>query len=309
MIWGNVNFDYAFSSARGRSGGMLSVWDNSIFVKRHISCLNNFVVVEGEWVILGLKCFMVNVYAPQDEMEKRVLWQLLLSFINNNPGHYFIMGDFNAVRFEHERMGTTFSNRVVNYFNDFISEASLIDIPLGGFYFTRVDKTGKKLSKLDRFLLSTDLISRLPDMEAIALDLSIADHRPILLRQGKLNFGPIPFKFFNSWMEKDGFEKLVIEDWKVKPVVRSSNGFIVFKEKLKKLKMAIRGWGVDQVKKEEAILVNFSNPLDDIDKLVDMGAGSEELHNERRRILKEKRKLEHAKMLDESQKAKVKWCV
>ncbi|XP_076894798.1 uncharacterized protein LOC143547198 [Bidens hawaiensis] len=223
MMWGNVNFDYAFSSARGRSGGMLSVWDNSVFVKRHISCLNNFVVVEGEWVILGLKCFMVNVYAPQDEMEKRVLWQSL-SFINNNLGHYFIMGDFNEVRFEHERMGTTF--------------------PIGwpGFYFTQVDATEKKLSKLDRFLLSADLISRLPNMEAIALDLSIANHHPILLRQSKLNFGPIPFKFFNSWMEKDGFEKLVIEDWKVKHVMRSSNGFIVFKEKLKKLKVVIRGW-------------------------------------------------------------------
>ncbi|XP_076905744.1 uncharacterized protein LOC143561587 [Bidens hawaiensis] len=226
IMWGNVNFDYAFSSARGRSGGMLSVWDNSVCVKRHISGLNNFVVVEGEWVILGLNCFMVNVYAPQDEMEKRVLWQSLLSFINNNPGHYFIMGDFNAARFEHERMGTTFSNRVARYFNDFISEASLTDIPLGSFYFTRVDATGKKLSKLDRFLLSVDLISRLPNFEAIALELSIAYHCLILLRQNKL---------------------------------------------------------------------------------VDMGAGSDELLNEMRSILKEKRKLEHVKMLDESQKAKVKW--
>ncbi|XP_076891944.1 uncharacterized protein LOC143543519 [Bidens hawaiensis] len=144
-------------------------------------------------------------------MEKMVLWQSLLSFINNNPGHYFIMGDFNAVWFEHERMGTAFSNRVARHFNNFISEASLNDIPLGGFYFARVDDTGKKLSKFDRFLAS-DLIFRLPNMEAIALDLSIADHRPILLRQGKLNFGPIPFKLFNSWMKKDGFEMLVIED-------------------------------------------------------------------------------------------------
>ena len=30
-MWGNCNFDFASSSARGSSGGILSVWDPNVF--------------------------------------------------------------------------------------------------------------------------------------------------------------------------------------------------------------------------------------------------------------------------------------
>lgn len=37
-VWGNQNFDFACSSARGRSGGIISIWDPSYFIKNRTSC-------------------------------------------------------------------------------------------------------------------------------------------------------------------------------------------------------------------------------------------------------------------------------
>ena len=69
------------------------------------------------------------------------------------PGFYVLFGDFNAVRFTSEQLGSQFSQLRATNFNNFIIDAGLFDIPMGGFNFTRVSKNGEKLKKLDRFLV------------------------------------------------------------------------------------------------------------------------------------------------------------
>ena len=72
-MWGHNIFDFASSSARGLSGGILSVWDPNVFRKLSVACTRNLVIVEGTWLASGLTCFMVNVYAPQSQVEKQEL--------------------------------------------------------------------------------------------------------------------------------------------------------------------------------------------------------------------------------------------
>lgn len=57
---------------------------------------------------------------------------------------------------------------------------------------------GLKLSKLDRFLVSHDLLEIYSDLIVVDLDRYFADHCPILLKTTKLDFGPTPFRFFNQ---------------------------------------------------------------------------------------------------------------
>ena len=52
------------------------------------------------------------------------------------------------------------------------------------------------MSKLDRFLVLENLFNIFPNINAIALERFISDHRPILLREVSFNYGPIPFHFF-----------------------------------------------------------------------------------------------------------------
>ncbi|GJU53587.1 RNA-directed DNA polymerase, eukaryota, reverse transcriptase zinc-binding domain protein [Tanacetum coccineum] len=48
-FWGNMLFDFATSSARGRSGGILCVWDKSLFHKKRTYATEHCIFVEDLW--------------------------------------------------------------------------------------------------------------------------------------------------------------------------------------------------------------------------------------------------------------------
>nr|GEX17920.1 RNA-directed DNA polymerase, eukaryota [Tanacetum cinerariifolium] len=70
---------------------------------------------------------------------------------------------------------------------------NLIDIPLGGYSFTWAHKSATMMSKLDRFLVSEGLLINFPNLLGLCLDRRISDHRPILMCEAKLDYGPTPF--------------------------------------------------------------------------------------------------------------------
>ncbi|KAJ9561857.1 hypothetical protein OSB04_007017 [Centaurea solstitialis] len=113
--------------------------------------------------------------------------------------------------------GTVFSSRGAEFFNDFIHEAGLTEVKRGGLKFTRMSADGSKLSKLDRFLVTPNLILVLPKLHS--------DHSPLLLRGSSLDFGPTYFKFFNSWLGDPSLTSLVVANWSWIP--RGRNPFTV----------------------------------------------------------------------------------
>ncbi|PWA76165.1 RNA-directed DNA polymerase, eukaryota [Artemisia annua] len=208
-MWGNYEFDYACSLSRGRSGGLISVWDPNVFVKNQIWCDDWYVIVQGKWVNSDEVFYMINIYGPQEPNAKSSLWNRILEFIGNHEGHFVIFGDMNEVRDESERYGTIFSRLEAQIFNSFIDDASLVDLPLGGRTYTWMNKAGTKMSKLDRFLVSTSMIDTHPDLKVTALPRGWSDHIPLMLHNEKVDYGPVPFKFFHSWLQRDGFEQCI----------------------------------------------------------------------------------------------------
>nr|GFC91699.1 RNA-directed DNA polymerase, eukaryota [Tanacetum cinerariifolium] len=75
----------------------------------------------------------------------------------------------NEVQDESERYGTIFSPLEAHTFNSFIDGACLLDLPMGGRTYTWMNKTSSKMSKLDRFLVSSYVIDALLDLKVIAL--------------------------------------------------------------------------------------------------------------------------------------------
>nr|GFB74265.1 RNA-directed DNA polymerase, eukaryota, reverse transcriptase zinc-binding domain protein [Tanacetum cinerariifolium] len=45
-MWGNFNFDYGCSMARGRSGGLVTMWDPNVFVKKRMWCADKYIIIE-----------------------------------------------------------------------------------------------------------------------------------------------------------------------------------------------------------------------------------------------------------------------
>ncbi|PWA46118.1 RNA-directed DNA polymerase, eukaryota [Artemisia annua] len=154
QLWGNMSFDFATSSAMGLSGGIMSIWDPLVFSCHKIASYQNVLVVHGEWLLDKFKCTIMNVYAPQDIGQKRLLWTFITDYMSDNVGNYILLGDYNAVRVEGERWGCQFSRREATDFNRFIDRARLLEVPMGGYAFTRLSLDGKKMSKLDRFFIS-----------------------------------------------------------------------------------------------------------------------------------------------------------
>ncbi|GJV80075.1 RNA-directed DNA polymerase, eukaryota [Tanacetum coccineum] len=129
-LWGNLNFDHVVGPSVGFSGGILCVWDSCVFIKDHVSKSDYFVAIMGTWVPTSTKLLIISVYAPQELTKKCDLWNYLRSLIDRWDGETAIMRDFNEVRYEHERFGSTFNSQGANTFNNFISLAGLIDLPL-----------------------------------------------------------------------------------------------------------------------------------------------------------------------------------
>ncbi|GJY07998.1 RNA-directed DNA polymerase, eukaryota [Tanacetum coccineum] len=197
-IWGNYCFEHVFSEAIGYSGGILCVWDSTVFhIENHITS-DNFVALYGTWKPNKTKLLVISIYAPQALSEKRLLWNYITSLINRWDGECIVMGDFNEVRCVEERMGSVFNVQGANAFNDFISSSSLIDIPLEGYSFTWSHPSATKMSKLDRFLISDGFSSLFPHMSALCLDRHLSDHRPILLRNVITDYGATLFHLYHS---------------------------------------------------------------------------------------------------------------
>nr|GEZ44463.1 RNA-directed DNA polymerase, eukaryota, reverse transcriptase zinc-binding domain protein [Tanacetum cinerariifolium] len=45
-MWGNFNFDYGCSMARGGSGGLVTMWDPNVFIKKRMWCADNYIIIE-----------------------------------------------------------------------------------------------------------------------------------------------------------------------------------------------------------------------------------------------------------------------
>nr|GEX27197.1 putative RNA-directed DNA polymerase, eukaryota, reverse transcriptase zinc-binding domain protein [Tanacetum cinerariifolium] len=194
--------------------------------------------------------------------------------IESQGGCEVIMGDFNEVHDISERFGSIFNKHGAEAFNSFIVNAGLVEAPLGECSFTWCHKSAKKMSKLDRFLISDNLMCSCPSISSTSLDRFLSDHRLIIMREAHFDYGPIPFKFFYYWFELDGFDKLVEQTW-LEANVNDQNSYSKFMNKLKYLKEKIRIWvrlHKENLNSRKSIL---KAELASLDGVIDKGEGSD----------------------------------
>ncbi|XP_071694564.1 uncharacterized protein [Rutidosis leptorrhynchoides] len=286
-FWGNYAFDFACSLSRGRSGGILSVWDPNYFVKERILCDDNFVIVKGKWVNVNDSVYMLNIYGLQTKNAKAALGKII------------------GVRKADERFGSLFNPVEANNFNSFISNTSFLDVPLCGRRFTWINKAASKMSRIDRVLVSRNVMDIFLDLQLNVLPRIHYDHFPLMLHGSKVDCGPLPFKFFHSWMHMNGFDdmiKKVVEDndYKEKTSVH---------DKFKVLKGEVKSWVAICRSANKPRLNVASEQLANLELKVDAGFTTEGDFKERLDILKENDSIQALDDQDVMQKSKVKWNV
>ncbi|GKF34027.1 RNA-directed DNA polymerase, eukaryota, partial [Tanacetum coccineum] len=158
------------------------------------------------------------------------------------------------------------------------------EVSSGGYSFTWSHKSASKMSKLDRFLISNNLLRYYPNISALTLDRFLSDHRPILLCESNFDYGPTPFCFYHSWFEIDGFDSFM-EDTRRNINCSNTNPMLRLVIKLKLLKREIRKWVLDNYDKSKNHKKGLKKRLAEIDSILDKGDVSPVILEERMNIM------------------------
>ncbi|CAM8897571.1 unnamed protein product [Rhodiola kirilowii] len=239
LLWGKEHVQWSSVEAVGRSGGLIIMWSPEFFYLTAESKGRGFIHLRGK-VRVGEKeteMNFINVYAPFTEKDKLLREELMEVRISNGGG-LILGGDFNAVLHEEERRGSAFNGKEADQFFEFIQAMGVMDMPLVGRKFTWSNKFGA--SRLDRFLVSPEVVSMCPNLKQWGLSKDLSDHAAIALKEEAKNWGLKPFRFINAWLEHPGLGKLIKESWS-QPGEVGWKGFII-QQKLAKIRRRLGAW-------------------------------------------------------------------
>ncbi|XP_021986463.1 uncharacterized protein LOC110882867 [Helianthus annuus] len=96
-FWGNSTMATVSVDSVDRSGGIISVWDPSIFSVAVTVKAQSYILTSRTLVRSGEQLNVLNVYAPNDFSLRRVLWEELTGLIRDRDGLWLAIGDFNEV--------------------------------------------------------------------------------------------------------------------------------------------------------------------------------------------------------------------
>ncbi|XP_022007783.1 uncharacterized protein LOC110907058 [Helianthus annuus] len=178
---------------------------------------------------------------------------------------------------------------------------------MGGGRFTYISDRGDKLSKLDRFLVCCGFMEMWPSASVLALNRVTSDHRPLLLSTTPTDFGHIPFRYYNSWMEIPGFKDMV----QSKCMSFNFNGpaDLALSVKLRWLKNSIKAWlkiEKDRSGREYLEKKNRIQTLETLDEFRPLNDG--EL-NERTECINVVMEVDRRKLMDDWKKSRTRWAL
>ncbi|GKB46476.1 RNA-directed DNA polymerase, eukaryota [Tanacetum coccineum] len=122
-------------------------------------------------------------------------------------------------------------------------------------------------------------------MHATALNRMISNHRAIILQHSDMDFGPTPFKLFNSWLQTPDFDDVIRNAWENFQCKDGSNTQIMFKEKMKHLKNIIKVWANNFNASKGIEKELLMQSIADAESILEAGGGDQGIVNRKRRQL------------------------
>ncbi|XP_071741231.1 uncharacterized protein [Rutidosis leptorrhynchoides] len=263
-VWRGVTYNGVQVPSRGRSGGLVSCWRDDCFIlKDHFQC-QSWLVTFLTFIPNNVDVLIFNVYAPQNEVDKKEVWRHIAKMIGKWNGPTCVLGDFNSTVAPNERLREEVDVVNMDNFNDFIARANLIDQNIQNDMFTW-DGPGGKKSRIDRILVNIEWLSLWPGAVVIAGDKNMSDHKPLIWGEKYLFWGPKPFRFFNGWFEFRKFIEVCKNFW-FSYEVQGYSAHIVF-SKCKLLKKDLKAWSDANVIKNKIELASLRSQIYELKKV------------------------------------------
>jgi hypothetical protein len=169
----------------GASGGLLIAWNEHLF-QRHIFHVNDYSIsIQFTSTQSGETWYLTNVYGPCQPDIRSDFINWFHNFPMDDDACWLILGDFNYVRYPHNRNREGGCIQDMLLFNEAINHQALIEIPLKGRSFTWSNmQEVPLLEKLDWCFTSEAWTLSYPDTSAIPLAKTASDHVPIMIKIG-----------------------------------------------------------------------------------------------------------------------------
>ena len=195
QVWLGYNRVYTVNPV-GRSGGLAVFWKNSVDVEV-LSADKNLVDID---VQLGEENFFVScIYGGPNEGKRQWVWEKVSRIGIQRRGPWCMLGDFNAICGNHEKIGgPSRSDATFDSFNNMSKACKMKEPASLGDLFTWEGHRGDHWvrCKLDRCFGNKEWLAMYPSVNQSFLEKRGSDHRHVLImlsnhhagRKGRFRF-------------------------------------------------------------------------------------------------------------------------
>eukprot|EP00253_Pinus_taeda_P013184 PITA_13184 len=240
-------FEFLEVKAENTAGGILTLWNPQKIDMIDAEASRDYLLVVIQPVGDKEMYMVTNVYDPQT-MESKLLFLDSLQKLRERHAKipWILGGDFNMIKTLSEKKGgTRILTKDFDAFQTFIDSMKLVDIVMNNGTFTWNNKRGGEsqvASKLDRFIISEDLIIKDKDIVASVLPFGGSDRWLVQLDiQGISKPNNRPFKFENIWLSHpDFYNNIAI--WWIEDLEIQGTRIFLLQKRLKHIKLRLKEW-------------------------------------------------------------------
>jgi exonuclease III len=209
------NFDsFAFVPSVGRSGGIITIWDSSVFKGNCVFHNDYALSVEFQSTKSDLFWTLTNIYAPCQDSQQLDFLHWLNNVTIPDEENWLLVGDFNLIRSPQDRNRDGGNVNEMLLFNEVISNLGLVDIPLKGRKYTWSNmRDSPLLQRLDWFFTSVAWSTTFPNTMALPLAMTTSDHIPCVISIKTSIPKSVIFRFENRWLQHPDSLATVEHTW------------------------------------------------------------------------------------------------
>ena len=102
-LWNIATVKWAFLESIGKSGGIIAMWDSSVFEVSSVEFGGQWINLCGTYIPSSFNCMIIGVYVASSVKERADMWEEIttLKFAFELP--LVVLGDFNETLHAHER--------------------------------------------------------------------------------------------------------------------------------------------------------------------------------------------------------------
>jgi len=252
--------------AQGLSGGLLTAWNPDFGELKAYHTIAG-LLVEGHIKGFTEPIRILNIYGPC--RDRLPFWEKVDSHNILHLDNLIVGGDLNLTLGQSELWGgKSLEDSLSGYFKQLFIRTNLVDISLANLAPTwRNGRTGDEniAKRLDRFLVSGNLIDRVGRYRSWTSPEGISDHLPVSL-QVDFHFNRVqyPFKFNKVWLSDCEFKLAVENYWNDLGYVKEGSDRDTFLHKLSLVKRFVVNWMKKKKVEQTLELLNVESELADL---------------------------------------------